>query len=113
MGRLRGIAPTDIDGLIDYSGNSFVYIEGKSFNTKILKGQQCALEHVIDSHRKAGHDSIAIIFKHEVREGDVIVKDQLVTDIYNGKWIKQTKPVTVLKAIERWEKHCELKGIQL
>ena len=62
--RMRGITPTDIDGLIDYGGRAFIYLEGKVLGVDLLKGQKMAIENLVKSHWKAGHPSIAIIYVH-------------------------------------------------
>jgi hypothetical protein len=106
MLRMRGIYPTDIDGLIDYGGTSFVYLEGKTEGAPIKKGQQMALENLVDSHNKAGHTASALIFRHNTPvEQDIKVSDCRVETLYfRGKWHPQEKQITVLGFIEKWEK---------
>ena len=77
--RRRGVRPMDIDGFIDYKGNSFVYIEEKLDGIDIEKGQKEALEHVVNSHTTAGNVSCAVLFKHNTpKNEDVIMKDAQV-----------------------------------
>jgi hypothetical protein len=103
--RMRGITPTDIDGLIDYGGKSFIYLEGKTIGAILKTGQKMALENIVNSHNKANHSAVAIIFRHNTPiNQDVIVSKCLVDLIYfNYEWVKQNKKITVLRFIERWE----------
>jgi len=118
MERHRKITPTDIDGLIDYNGNSFVYIEGKYYTKTIEFGQKRALENLVNSHNKAGNLSCAIIFVHNSPIDEIImVKDQLIFQVYyNGKWSgkwQEKEYITVLGFIEKWEKMCLRKKIKI
>lgn len=63
--RMRNITPTDIDGLFDYNGRAFVYLEGKMKGKTLEQGQKMALENVVLSHWKAGHPSMALLFWHD------------------------------------------------
>jgi len=81
--RVRGIYPTDIDGLIDYGGRSFVYMEGKTITAQLKKGQKMALENIVNSHNKAGHTSVAIIYRHNTRVSeDIQVKSCFVSAVF-------------------------------
>ena len=102
--RTRSIRPTDIDGLIDYAGHSFIYMEGKYNNKELPKGQKIALQNVVNSHNMAGHTAAAIIYNHnEKAPQPVIVAQCLVTKIYyKGKWT-EAENITVLQFIEKWE----------
>lgn len=103
--RVRGIYPTDIDGLIDYGGMSFVYMEGKTITAQLKKGQKMALENVVNSHNKAGNTSVAIIYRHNTRVSeDIQVKSCFVSAVFfGGEWTKQEKKITVLQFLNRWE----------
>jgi hypothetical protein len=114
--RRRKITPTDIDGLIDYNGNSFIYMEGKMTGKAIDYGQKKALQNLIDSHEKAGNPSIAIIFRHdEPPDQKIIAKDKLISEIYyKGEWRPPSKVgITVLEFIEKWEEYWDNKNYSL
>lgn len=63
--RMRNITPTDIDGLIDYNGKAFIYLEGKMKEKRIEDGQKRALENVVLSHWKASHPAMVLLFWHD------------------------------------------------
>ncbi|OPL11246.1 MAG: hypothetical protein AVO38_15965 [delta proteobacterium ML8_D] len=114
--RQNDMYPTDIDMFLDYNGNSFLYFEGKYGDKSLPYGQKLALQNVIDSHNKAGHLSAAVIFRHSVTEGEVIVKDQIVYEMYRTKqkgWESFKKTHTVAEFLNAWEKDCENKGIKI
>jgi hypothetical protein len=115
MMRRRKITPTDVDGLIDYNGVSFVYIEGKHKDAPLEAGQRKAIEHIVNSHVKAGHPSCAIIFRHECDANTTIIaKDQLVDRIYyQYKWEPPKYTCTVLGFIEKWEGYWDSKNVKL
>jgi hypothetical protein len=96
--RMRNITPTDIDGLIDYNGRAFVYLEGKyGRDKKLEQGQRMALEHVVDSHWKSGHPSMVLNFWHETPlDPEVPVGWMFVKGIYSRQ------PIICLTSI-RWQ----------
>lgn len=119
--RKRNITPTDIDGLIDYGGKFFVYLEGKKVGKETDSGQRHALEAVINSHWKASNPSMAIIYEHDIPvEEQIPVAFMFVRGIYsmrqipclcgrtyNGSnwWFPQSDTIRVLDAIEHFENH--------
>ena len=120
MERHRKITPTDVDGLIDYSGNSFVYIEGKLVGANMVYGQRLAIENIIESHTAAGNPSVAFIFRHNVPAEEVIIaKDKIVYEVYRMKDDKfkwqsiSDKKLTLLECVEAWEKHCKEIGVKI
>lgn len=107
--RMRGISPTDLDGVIDYGGRAFIYLEGKVLGNEPSKGQRMALENLVKSHWKAGHPSIAILYVHTTQpEEQVMVHDCDVwkvfgkTDQFNFIW-KDILTSSVLEIIEKFE----------
>lgn len=127
--RPRNITPTDIDGLLDYSGKAFIYIEGK-VKGKLLseeKGQKLALENVVMSHWKAQHPSAVLLFEHEVpcsEQIDVasmnlrmIFTPQKVPMLCDVKykdsfWWTPCGSLTVIQGLEKFESFYSLFGIQ-
>lgn len=123
--RPRNITPTDIDGLIDYGGKAFVYIEGKvkGKNLSEEKGQKMALENVILSHWTAQHPSALVLFEHTVPiELPVPVHNQDVRMIFTRQlvpylcgqrnsdtwWWRPAMQMTVLDALEKFEAYFNL-----
>jgi hypothetical protein len=125
--RRRNITPTDIDGLIDYSGRAFIYFEGKVENNRLQIGQKSALEAVVNSHWKANCPSAALIFWHNIpSDCEVFVHTQFVVGVYckqqirclcglriegSDWWHPQTKAITMLQAVERFEEHFKYLGL--
>ena len=114
--RHRKITPTDIDGLIDYNGNAFIYMEFKTEGKLIDFGQKKAIENVVDSHEIAGHRSCGVLIYHNVPSDRIIdAKSQIVNSIYqNHKWTdwSQSKR-TVNEFIEIWENWCLSKNVKI
>jgi hypothetical protein len=83
---MRNITPTDIDGLIDYNGHAFIYLEGKMKDKKLDEGQRRALENVTLSHWKANNPAMILLFWHDTPlDCDVPVAWMFVKMIYTVK----------------------------
>ena len=106
--RHRNITPTDIDALIDYNGNAFIFFEGKHENKDLDFGQKKAIENLVNGLSESGRPSCCFVFKHNSNVNDIVIaKDCLVTEIYfQGKWKCDIKKRTVLQCIEDFEKYC-------
>lgn len=112
--RRRGIYPTDIDGLIDYNGRAFVFMEGKYIGTEMPLGQRKALQNVCCSLCLANRPSIVIVFEHASEfDNDVEVSGCIVREIFfNGKW-HDPGFRTVIDVIEKFEEWAEASGLRL
>lgn len=123
--RPRNITPTDIDGLIDYNGKAFIYLEGKvkGKNLSSEKGQKMALENVILSHWAAQHPSALILFEHTVpielpvpthsQDVRMIFTRQLVPYLCGQRnadtwWWRPAIQMSVIDAIEKFEAYFNL-----
>lgn len=115
MVRRRRITPTDIDGFIDYNGVSFIYIEGKLEGKSIDYGQRKALEHSVNSHVKAGHHAVAIIFRHNSKAEEIIMaKDKNVSEIYfKYEWRPPDREMNVLMFVEAWERYMDSLNVSI
>jgi len=104
MMRHRKITPTDIDGLIDYAGNAFIFLECKMKGKDMDYGQRRAYENIIDALYESGKPSCCIHFEHEMGIDDIIIaKDCKVVEIYfQHEWRPYHN--TVLNTIELIEK---------
>lgn len=111
--RLRNITPTDIDGLIDYGGKHFIYLEGKVSGNELFYGQKLALENCVKSHWASGHKSIAVVYEHWIPpQYDIDVSKCVVTKIFtmNEKtqefywWESKGSEYTVLEIVDLFEK---------
>jgi hypothetical protein len=117
MVRIRNITPTDIDGLIDYNGNVFVYLEGKLIGKDLDYGQRLCFEHLVQSHEKAGNFSWVLVFEFNEPVTEIIIaKNKFVREIYESKrlkWRPPEKKITLIEAIEEIENYCTKRGIQI
>lgn len=96
--RWKNITPTDIDGLIEYQGRGFIFIETKFGDAKLPYGQRLALARLVDGLSKP---SICLITRHTTRpEDDIDMANSIVTEYYwHGKWTT-TKPIKLKDAID-------------
>lgn len=62
----NGMAPTDIDGLIEYKNSAYIIIEVKYRDKKMTKGQQIAIERMVQDFFKSGKRAVAILAEHSV-----------------------------------------------
>jgi len=118
------ITPTDIDGVWDYNGKYFVYIEGKLIGKTTDPGQRFALQNIINSHWKAGNPAMALIYEHDIPVSEQIPVAYCFTrmiychrQIVNlcGKrwgdsfwWFPQSKTIKVISAVESFEKEFQI-----
>lgn len=113
--RLRNITPTDIDGLIDYEGKYFIYLEGKVSGNDLFYGQRLALENMVKSHCKAGHPAIAIVYEHWIPSRyDVNVANCCVSKIYSCEkevfsWQSAEGNLLVCELVDEFESLYEIK----
>jgi hypothetical protein len=116
--RTGKITPTDIDGVIDYNGNAFLFIEGKLKGTLLHYGQRLAYENLKEVLERGGAYVWCIIFEHTIPpEQDIIAKEQIVseilsTDVYGWR-VPVNRNMTVIDAIEEFEKICLERGIKI
>jgi len=116
MERMRKITPTDIDGLIDYNGNSFIYMEFKTDGKSIDYGQRLAIEHIINSHEQAGHKACALLIYHNCDADEIIMaKEKIIESVYqNNKWRDWKKAnQNLIEFLDYWETWCLSKNVNL
>jgi len=111
----RNITPTDIDALIDYNGNAFIFNETKYKDAPFHEGQRMAIENVINGLCRNGSDACCFYSIHEIPINEIVIlKNCIVLEIYhNGCWHKYDGSNTVLQWIEVYEKFWSDKGIKL
>lgn len=108
--RRRGITPTDIDGVIDYNGKAFFFLEGKHEDAQMPNGQKIALQNIVDAIQETGREAILVLYTHSHSPDQIVdVALQVVTMFYYKKqWNKPKKQqTTVLYAVEAFESFCE------
>jgi len=99
--RYGNITPTDIDGLIEYQNEAYIFFEIKYMDTPILYGQKLALERLVCDIAKKKKIAIAIIAEHNIHNTDVSVpvaecRIREYYTIHDKEW-KQPKKDTTLK----------------
>ena len=99
----RGITPTDIDGLLDFSGRLFVILEFKHASAPLPFGQRLAFERICDGLQKAHTLSACLVARHHhPPEEEITAADAIVTEYrYMGKWRTPQRPISVRDAIDR------------
>jgi hypothetical protein len=115
------ITPTDIDGLIDYNGKAFIFLEGKKKGIYMPFGQDLAYQNLIHVLREGGAIAICILFEHNTPSNEnIIAHDKIVNSIYmydkeygDWRWKRPSRQITVLQAIETFEKKCLRKNIKI
>lgn len=105
MERHRKITPTDIDGVIDYNGEVFIFLEGKYNDSEMPKGQKYCLEHICDAINDGGKYAICLVFSHYCGPNEIVqVSECTVTKVYTSKkWVAPKKKESVLSFIKRIE----------
>jgi len=92
------ITPTDIDGMIEYHGKRYMFIELKLEGVPVPSGQRLALERLVDDLERAGKRAICIIASHAFydTESEIDVANANVTEYrVSGKWHTVEWPLTV------------------
>lgn len=94
------ITPTDIDGLIEYRNEKYVFFEVKYMTAELPYGQRLALERLVIDTAMAGKKSIAIVCEHDVYDTDdeVDVAVANVREVYSYRTKKWTLPVERMTA---------------
>ena len=106
--RYGKIAPTDIDGVIEYHNEAFVFYEFKHRETMIPLGQQLMYERLADDLQAAGVPAVVFQCSHSVddTQQDVIAANaRVVRTYYDGKWTDKDGSRTVkdhTDAFIRW-----------
>lgn len=103
--RYGKITPTDIDGVLEFNGKLFIFIEAKFIGTPIGRGQELFLERITDSLTfKPQRFAYAIIADHHhPSDEDVDFSNMTVRTIrQNGRWKPpMQRGLTVRQAIDR------------
>lgn len=86
--RFKNITPSDIDGFVEFGGETFVFIEVKYNNKDLDFGQRFAYENVTDALFDLGKTAYAIHCNHFVHDvnDDVDVYECRVIKIRYMKW---------------------------
>lgn len=94
------IAPTDIDGLIEYKNKCFIFIETKFRDTELPFGQKLAITRLCDELNKP---AIFIVSEHNTN-GDIDLAKTIVREYYyKNNWITPKKEnINLREAIDKF-----------
>lgn len=99
------ITPTDLDAVIDFGGQLFVFIEAKLTGNSIPRGQELALERLTDGYPQA----IGIVCEHTNRTGVINLANCVVKRYrWRGAWRNPRYVITVKFAVDRILHICKL-----
>jgi hypothetical protein len=106
------ITPTDIDGMIEYHNNAYVFFEVKYNGADVPFGQRKAIARLVDDVKAAGKKAVALIVNHQVDnpDDDVPVGSCLIREVYycdDPKWKPLSKPTTAKEYIDRFLKYVD------
>ena len=96
--RFENITPTDIDGLIEYKNQLFIFMETKRKGTTLPRGQELAFERLVDAIDKP---SILLVSEHEY-EGDIDMAKTIVVRVYFRRRWRDAEPIMMRDAIDRF-----------
>lgn len=100
--RYGSITPTDIDVYAEFQDKLFVFTEAKNVGVSMPRGQQLALERLVDRIEKSGAVSCLLVASHDRGEDDVDVGGALVTKYrFRGKWLFPQEQITVRQAVDK------------
>ena len=103
--RFENITPTDIDGLIEFHGKYWIWIELKHGDAEIPFGQRLAFERLADNLEKVGKPTIFIISSHEQDdpEKDIDCANSIVREYRSRNvWHTPQKQITTIELIKKF-----------
>ena len=97
------ITPTDLDGLVEYKNNCFVFFEAKRNGGKLPYGQDLALRRLVDNLNKP---AVLFVANHETPPSeDIDMANTIVNRCYwDGAWRKVVKPITLRDITDKFLK---------
>jgi hypothetical protein len=99
--RIGNITPTDLDMLIEYYNQCFVFCETKHSGADLPDGQSLALERLCDACEHAGKPSILFITVHDSDAGEDIDMGMTIVISYRYKlrWQTPKEPIYLKDAV--------------
>ena len=99
--RYGNITATDIDGfndgVIEYKGRGYLFIEIKYEERELPYGQRLAFTRLSDDLESSGNPTLFVISSHQIHDPavDVDVAETEVREFrYGGKWYSLSRPLT-------------------
>lgn len=93
------ISPTDIDAFIDFNDRLFVFIEAKSGDAQLGRGQRLALERLCRPVK--GRHAVALVARHDAPPDEhIVLAECCVEIIYSScQWRMVSERITVIDQI--------------
>lgn len=105
----NGRMPTDIDAFMEFDDKQYVFVEAKYHNAAMPKGQQLALERLVDALGEKRY-AILIIANHYEKTPLRVInlgESKVVQYRSSGKWITPQVEISVRELIETFLIHTE------
>jgi len=99
------LSATDMDGMIEYKNQLYLFIEIKEGNKDLPFGQKLALERLTDDLSKV-KPTIAIVAEHNITNPnvDIVMAECIVREIrFNNKW-SPVESTTVRTVVDKFIK---------
>ena len=110
----RNIRPSDIDGVLDFGGNLFIFIEAKVKGTPESVGQNRLLETLADTIQMAGKECVELWFNHNTPTDEVVdVQNGNCYKRYYNSQYKHLDLTTVGDIIDRILEHFKAKNLPI
>ena len=100
----RKITPSDIDGVIEYGDNIWVFIELKIEGVEMPYGQRLMYERLVDDLAVTGKPTMCLVAEHNTS-----VEEQINAALcsvsefrYRGKWHKPIRNINLREAIDKF-----------
>lgn len=103
--RWNSITPTNIDGLLDFSGRLFVFLEFKGQGAPLPLGQRIALRNIHRAITKGGAVCVVLLAEHYAADPAVAIQAStaVVIEILDGaNWRQPLRLVTVREAVDTY-----------
>jgi hypothetical protein len=101
--RFGNITPTDIDCSVDFQGDRFVFVEGKTCGAPFDDGQRRHLEYLVKGLRSGGKKAFAVVIEYPRGEDEVDYGSCLVWKwFYGDAWLWWADGQETLAAFFQW-----------
>jgi len=99
--RYGNITPTDLDGLIEFRNECYVFIEAKKIGAEMPYGQKLALERLCDDMQKV-KPTLLIVISHDTPvDKEIDFANSCVEKYrYKGRWAVPQKVPTAKQLID-------------
>ena len=97
------ITPTDIDGYVEFGDKVFVFFETKFGSAKMPRGQELALERLVDAVGATRHALLVVATHNTPPTEDLQFHDCVVAKYRHcGRWHTPTNGITLREIVDRF-----------